>query len=154
MPNFAKLSAPLRGLTKANSRFKLNQNHQQCFIKMINAFRASTLLIYFDMNKTTFIFTDAHVTGLGAMLAQGTCIQDAKPVLISSRTTTKAEQRYPQIDLEAMAIDFSLRRYHQYIAGSGKSVIMVTDHMPLKTSSMRKGQAPYDQKGSSSNTRI
>ena len=131
MPNFARLSSPLRDMTKAGSRFKWTQDHQRCFNKIIEEFKACTMLQFFDMNKPTFVFIDAHVSGLGAMLAQGTCIEDAKPVLIASRTTNKAEERYPQIDLEATAIDFALRRFRQYIAGSPKPVTVVSDHQPL-----------------------
>jgi hypothetical protein len=42
------------------------------------------------------------------MLAQGETIDSAKPIAIASRTTSKAEQRYPQIDLEVLGIDFAL----------------------------------------------
>ena len=130
-PNFSKISAPLREMTKGNSKFKWNPEHQQCFDKIVNEFKENTLLQYFDMNKKTFIFLDAHNTGLGAMLAQGSSIQDAKPVLIASRTTSDAERRYPQIDLEAMAIDFAQRRFRQYLVGSPNPAIVVSDHKPL-----------------------
>ena len=66
------------------------------------------LLRYFDMTKPTFLFVDAHITGLGATLAQGNSIRDAKPVAFASRTTSLAETRYPQLDLEAMSLDFGL----------------------------------------------
>ena len=42
---------------------------------------------YFDMEKPTFVFTEAHKTGLGAMLAQGESKSTAKPVALASRTT-------------------------------------------------------------------
>ena len=67
------------------------------------------LLQYFDLQKPTYVITDAHVTGLGAMLAQGDSLSTAKPVAFASRTTSPAETRYPQPDLEAMGLDFGLR---------------------------------------------
>ena len=57
-------------------------------------------------------------------------IETAKPVVIASRTTNTAEKKYPQLDLEAMSIDFGLRRFRNYIVGAPK-VIVVTDHKPL-----------------------
>jgi hypothetical protein len=83
------------------------------------------------MSKPTFIFTDAHTTGLGVMLAQGDTPQSARPIAIASRTTNKAEQRYPQIDLEALGIDFALRRFRNYILGSPTDIQVITDHKPL-----------------------
>ena len=80
--------------------------------------------------QSQYIFTDAHITGLGAMLAQGDDVSSAKPVAFASRTTNKAEANYPQIDLEAMGLDFGLRRFRNYLVGA-PSVKLVTDHKPL-----------------------
>ena len=52
------------------------------------------LLRYFDMSKPIFIFTDAHITGLGAILAQGDSVDTDKLVAIASQTTNVAEKRY------------------------------------------------------------
>ena len=129
--DFAKQSAPLRELTKSNVRFKWHKEHQECFDTLISAFKKDTLLRYFDMSKPTFIFADGHKTGLGAMLAQGETRRSAKPVAFASRSTQGAEHNYPQIDLEAMAMDFGLRRFRQYIIGSPNEITVVTDHKPL-----------------------
>jgi hypothetical protein len=84
-----------------------------------------------DMSKTTFIFTDAHQTGLGAMIAQGSSIQNARPVAFASRITNSAEKRYPQIDLEAMGVDFALRGFRNYIVGAPTTINVITDRQPL-----------------------
>ena len=73
-----------------------------------------------------FIFTDAHKFGLGTILAQGDDIRSAKAVAIASRRTTIAEQHYPQIDLEATAVDYSLTRFRHYLVGSPNSTTVVT----------------------------
>ena len=83
------------------------------------------------MEKPTFVFTDAHKTGLGTMLAQGESKSTAKPVALASRTTSKAEYMYPQLDLEAMGVDFGLRRFCYYLLGSPDETTAVTDHKPL-----------------------
>ena len=131
IPNFAQISAPLRELTKGGVHFKWNEKHQTCFNKLIKEFKEDTLLRYFDLNKPIFIFTDAHVTGIGAMLAQGETAMTAKPVAFASRTTSKAEANYPQIDLEAMGLDFGMRRFRKYIVGAPENIKLVTDHKPL-----------------------
>ena len=108
IPNFAQHAAKLRELTKKNSLFTWTKEHHAAYEALIERFTVNTLLEYFDMSKPTFIFTDAHTTGLGAMLAQGDTPESARPIAIASRTTNKAEQRYPQIDLEALGIDLNL----------------------------------------------
>ena len=85
------------------------------------------------MEKPTYIMADAHVSGLGVALAQGDSIKSAKPVAFASRTTSQAEKNYPQLDLEAMALDYGLRRFRNYIVGSPHTIVLVTDHKPLES---------------------
>ena len=85
------------------------------------------------MRKPIYIFTDAHISGLGGMLAQGDSVETAKPVAVASRTTSIAEKKYSQLDLEAMSVDFCLRRFRNYIVGAPDTVTVVTDHKPLCT---------------------
>ena len=75
-------------------------------------------LLYFDTKTRIFIITDARVTGLGTILAQGCNLNLLKPVAIVSRTTSTTERRYPQLELEATAIDFALRQFWNYLAGA------------------------------------
>ena len=83
------------------------------------------------MSKPIYVFSDAHISGLGAMLAQGDNISTAKPVAFASRTTSPAERNYPQLDLEAMGVDFGLRRFRKYVVGAPDPISVVTDHKPL-----------------------
>lgn len=129
---FSQKMAPLRELLKKNVRFHWSEKHQNIFKEVISAFKKDTLLRYFDLSKPTYVFVDAHKTGLCAILAQGESIESAKPVDIKSRCTNKAEQSsYPQLDLEGMAVDFALRRFRQYLVGAPSPAIIVTDHQPL-----------------------
>ena len=90
---------------------------------LISAFKKDTLLRYFDLAKPTFIFVDAHATELGAILAQGDSRKSAKPVAFASRATQGAERNYPQIDLEAMAVDYGLRRFRHYLLGARNEAV-------------------------------
>ena len=67
--NFARKIAPLRELTKAYVHFKWTDIHQLCFDNIISDFKKETLLHYFDLEKPIFIFADAHLSGLGSILA-------------------------------------------------------------------------------------
>ena len=107
IPNFAQQAAKLRELTKKNSRFTWTKEHHAAYEALIKRFTSNILLVFFDMRKQTFIFTDAsHIAGLGALLAQGDTPESARPIAIASTTTSIAEQRYLQLDLEALGIDF------------------------------------------------
>ena len=128
---FSKKAALLRELTKKESKFKWEKKHESCFRELVRSFRKDALLRYFDGNLQTFIFVDGHRTGLGAMLAQGRTIEEARPVAVASRTISPTEQHFPQLDLEAASLDFGLRRFREYVVGSPSLIKVITDHKPL-----------------------
>ena len=74
---FLKSVAPLRILLNSKECFKWTTFHQSVFHKLLQEFRKETLLTYFDTNKQTFIFMDAHKTGLSPILDQGENINNA-----------------------------------------------------------------------------
>ena len=131
IPNFSKISAELRELTRDKVHFKWNNEHQNTFETLLKAFKKNVSLRYFDPTQKIFITTDAHQSGLAATLLQGYSKETAKPVAYASRRTTPPESRYPQMDLEAMAVDFGLRRFRNYILGAPDTITIVTDHKPL-----------------------
>ena len=128
---FSRKANILRELTKKDVPFHWEKQHDDCFKELLNAFREDVLMRYFDCNLNTFVFVDGHRTGLGAILAQGNTMYDAKPVAVASRCTSPAEFKYPQLDVEAASVDFGLRRFREYLVGSPTLVKVVTDHKPL-----------------------
>ena len=82
------------------------------------------------MRKKISVITDVHITGVGAILDQGDDLDSARPVIIDSRKTSKAESRYPQLDLEATTTNFALCRFRNYLVGASQ-VLIITDHKPL-----------------------
>ena len=130
IPNLSQRNAHLRELTRKNKRFIWTKNCQKEFDDLKSTLHDKATLQHFDPKKKTHLFVDAHQSGLAALLCQGESAETAKIVACASRTTTDIEKRYPQIDLEALAIDFGLRRYRQYLVG-GPEVPIYTDHKPL-----------------------
>ena len=52
-----------------------------------------------------------------------------KPVTFASQTLSQTERNYSQIEKEALAIIFAIKKFHQYLFG--KRFILLTDHKPL-----------------------
>ena len=130
IPLLASKTARLRELTKKYVPFVWTQDHEQEFLSLRESFRKEVALSFFSTDKPTFVVVDASPHGLGAMLLQGDVIDRAKLVALVSRATTPTESRYPQLDLEALGVDFGLRRFRQYLVG-GPEVTVYTDHQPL-----------------------
>ena len=53
-----------------------------------------------------------------------------KPITFISRTLSIAEKKYSQLEKEALAIVFAVKKLHQYLYG--RSLIIYSDHQPLK----------------------
>ena len=138
--NVSRRTSNMRRLLKKHSKFRWTDACKQEFEDLKTNFKADTLLQHFDPKLKTFIHVDAHVSGISAILTQGATEENAKVVALASRCTTPTEARYPQLDLEAMAVDYGLRRFRYYIAG-GPQVPIITDHKPLESilKNIRKG---------------
>ena len=131
IPNLAGKTAHMRQLTKKHVRFQWSDECQEEFAGLCKELKTDTMLRHYDPKKPTFIFVDAHRTGISAILAQGDSVESATPVAYASRATTAVEARYPQLDIEALSIDYGLRRFRFYLVG-GPSTVVVTDHKPLE----------------------
>lgn len=82
---------------------------------------------YFNVNEPVTLECDASATGLGAAL-----YQDDQVVGFASRTLTRTERNYAQIEKELLAILFGCTRFDQLLAGNRK-ITVKTDHKPLIT---------------------
>ena len=131
IPHLARKTTNIRSLLKKQVKFVWTTECQQEFELIRDGFSEQILLTYFDPTSKTVIYVDAHQSGLSAILTQVENSDDKpKIVAVASRATSETETRYGQIDLEALAIDFALRRFRFFIAG-GPKVVIVTDHKPL-----------------------
>ena len=131
VPSLAKKTKHLRRLIKDNVKFVWNRECQKEFETLRDDFSEDILIHHYNPQEETQLVVDASQSGLSALLVQGTQ-NDKKIVAVASRATSSTEARYPQLDLEALAIDFGLRRFRYYIAG-GPKVTVITDHKPLES---------------------
>ena len=67
----------------------------------------SPVLKFYDVAEEVTIQCDASEKGLGATL-----LQKGQPVAFASRSLSKSEQNYAQIEKEYLAIVFSCERFN------------------------------------------
>ncbi len=93
------------------------------------ALTESPVLALFDPTRDTIVSADASSFGLGAVLIQKQPDGSLRPVAYISRSMSPTEQRYAQIEKEALAITWACERFYDYLIGADFHV--ETDHKPL-----------------------
>ena len=74
-------------------------------------------LALFEPNRQTIVSADAFAYGLGAVLRQKQSDESLRPIAFVSRAMTECEQRYAQIEKEALALRWACEKLNQYLLG-------------------------------------
>ena len=90
---------------------------------------STQMLALYVPGRETVLSADALSYGLGTVLIQKQPDGDWKPVAYASRAITSTEQRYAQVEKEALAVTWACERFNYYLLGMEFQV--QTDHKPL-----------------------
>lgn len=126
IPNMSERTQPLRKLLEKGVVWDWQIEQTTAFGVLKTLLKSTPVLKFYDVNEEVTIQADASSYALGAVL-----LQNDHPVAYASKALSKSEQRYPQIEKEALALRFGCQRFHEYIYG--KKVILETDHKPLES---------------------
>ena len=102
---------------------------KKAFDKVKSLLASPAALLHFDTSKPVVFECDASPYGVGACLLQQGASGALHPVCSVSRSLTAPERNYSQIEKEALAVVFAVKRLHQYLYG--QSFISRADHKPL-----------------------
>ena len=75
--------------------------------------------MHYDLDLPIRVEADASSYGLGAALSHVLRDGTEHPIAYVSRTLTPSEKNYAQVEKEALAIMFGVRKFHQYIYVGG-----------------------------------
>ncbi|XP_054284384.1 uncharacterized protein K02A2.6-like [Macrosteles quadrilineatus] len=129
IPNLNTILNPLHNLLKAHTKFVWTRECDKCVEKVKAEIASDRVLAHFDENETLVLATDASPVGLGIVLSHRYKDGTERPISFASRSLTASEKKYSQIDKEALAIYWGLKKFYHYCYG--RKFILVTDHKPL-----------------------
>lgn len=86
-------------------------------------------LAHYDPNAKIIVAADACEYGVGAVLLHEYSDGTQKAVYHASKSLTPAQRKYSQIEKEALALVFAVRKFHKFLFG--RRFQLLTDHKPL-----------------------
>ena len=125
IPRLSAESYLLRDLLKDGTPFIWEENHQRVYERLKELISEESILAYYDTCKAVALEVDASMKGLGACI-----VQDGRPVMFASKTLTKTQSNYSNIEREMLAVMYGVERFHTYLYG--RRFTIVTDHKPLE----------------------
>ena len=128
--NLAELTKPLRDLLKKEIDWIWGQLQSDAFDKIKQLLSSTPVLQHYNPNMPTKVSADASSYGIGGVLMQEDDKGNWKPVFYVSRSLTSTEQRYAQIEKEALAMTWVCERFSDFLIGMSEFIVE-TEHKPL-----------------------
>lgn len=102
---------------------------QKAYEEIKRLLLSAPTLAHYDYSKKIIIQADISSYGLGSALIQEGKDNKREIVAYASRMLTTTEQKYSQIEKEALALADATERFKEYIMGI--NITLETDHKPL-----------------------
>ena len=131
LPNLSTTLTPLYLLLKDGVHWQWTSDQAAAFEVSKKLLQKSSLLVHFDPTLKIILACDASAYDIGVVFFHQMRDGSEKPVGFASRTLTKAEQNYLQIDKEALACVFGVQKFQSYLYGH--HFTLQTDHKPMLT---------------------
>ncbi|RXN04226.1 putative protein K02A2.6-like protein [Labeo rohita] len=129
IPNLASVLNPLNTLLCKEKKWYWSVACEQSFRKAKDLLTSPAVLTHYDPELPIRLACDASPYGVGAVISHLCPNGEEKPIAFASRTLSRAERNYAQIEREALSIIFGIRKFHQYLYG--RRFTLLTDHQPL-----------------------
>ena len=129
LPNLSSVIAPLERLRAKSVKWVWGLEEMKAFKTLKKLLSSNQVLTFYDPKLPLKLDTDAAIGGIGAVLSHIMPNGEERPIEFISRTLSPAERNYAQIDKEALAIVWALKRLHIYLYM--RRFTLVTDHRAL-----------------------
>lgn len=135
VPNIAVKLEPLHNLLRKGQSFNWTKNCQEAFNEMKQILCSQPVLTIFNPNLPIYIYTDASILGVGAVLKQPQEDNYEKPVAYFSKKLNEVQKRKKAIYLECLAIKECVKYWQHLLIG--RKFIVFSDHKPLENMNIK-----------------
>ena len=103
-PHLAEKTKALRDLLSKRNCWYWGEAQRNSFQVLKKALTTKPILAFYAPTRPTIVSADASAYGIGAVLRQQQPSGEIKPVAYASRSLSKTEQAYAQIEKEGLAL--------------------------------------------------
>ena len=130
----AHILEPLHRLLDDGAQWIWGPKHDLAFQMIKDRISSDQVLIHYSLDLPLTLTCDASPYGVGAVIShtltdESTRRREERPVHFASKTLSKTERNYSQLNKEALAIMYGIRKFSMYL--QGRKFLIVTDHKPL-----------------------
>ncbi|XP_026582358.1 uncharacterized protein K02A2.6-like, partial [Pseudonaja textilis] len=129
LPQKATAAEPLHRLLDKAATWTWGRREEDAFNRTKNLLTSDAVLIQYSETLPITVTCDASPFGVGAILSHTLADGKEAPIAFFSRTLSKPERNYSQLDKEALAIVAAVKKFHEYLYG--RTFTIITDHKPL-----------------------
>ena len=115
--DFAYTLHPLTTLLEKDRKFEWTDIMDEAFLAVKRAPGKSGFLMHFDSSLPVTVACDASPVCLRAVLSHMMPDGEERPIQFASRSLTRAEQKYSQIEREGLGIIFGMKRFYPFLFG-------------------------------------
>ena len=130
IPKLSTIAEPLnRLLRKSPNKLEWSEEAEKSWRELKEVMTSTTTLAHYDPHQKLVLACDASSVGVGVVLAHQYPDGSERPIAYASKTLNAAERNYSQLDKEALALVFGVKKFHKYLYG--RNFLLITDHKPL-----------------------
>lgn len=129
VPKMSELRGPLDKLLKKDADWIWTDVEQKAFEELRKAVADSTMLSHFNSSWPIIVAADASKYGIGGVILHVNPDGVEVPIAHFARSLTETEKRYSQIEKEALALIYTVKKSHKFVFG--RRFKLQTDHRPL-----------------------
>ena len=127
--NLSTILSPMNALLRKNVVWKWTNECQAAYETCKHGISEGSCLTHYGIRKQIRLACDESSYGIGAVISHVMYDGSERPIAMASRTLTKAERGYAQLEKEGLSLIFGVKKFHMYLYG--KSFTLITDPLPI-----------------------